>query len=113
MGAAHNRRAYTGAMKPDDHVCLCFRVSKRKIVNYYRRERPRVASLINRELPAGTGCGWCVPYLQRLHQQVIADEPDPDLPVDPQTYAAKRQSYRDTGDRDTAQPDGGDTEGET
>jgi len=96
-------RAYHAAMNCDDHVCLCFRVSKRKIVNYYRRERPKVASLINRELPAGTGCGWCVPYLERLHQQVLAGEPDPDLPVDPETYAAKRRSYRETGQREPGQ----------
>jgi NAD(P)H-nitrite reductase large subunit len=88
------------AMHPDDHVCLCFRVSKRKIVNYYRRERPPVASLINRELPAGTGCQWCVPFLEKLHQQVMADELEPDLPISPEQYAKRRAAYRRTGQRD-------------
>lgn len=86
-------------MNPDDHVCLCFRVSKRKIVNYCRREQPPVASLISECLSAGTGCGWCVPYLERLHKQVMAGEENPDLPVNPQEYAKKRASYRQTGKR--------------
>ena len=79
-------------MHDDEQVCLCFRISKRKIVNYYRRERPPAASLINRELPAGTGCGWCVPYVERLYAQVMAGEADPDLPINPETYASKRAS---------------------
>ncbi len=86
-------------MKDDDHVCLCFRVSKRKIVNYCRRERPAVASLISECLSAGTGCGWCVPYLKRLHQQCLDGAADPDLPVSPQEYARKRAAYRQTGER--------------
>lgn len=87
-------------MNPDDHVCLCFRVSKRKIVNYCRREKPAVASLISECLSAGTGCGWCVPYLKRLHQQVKDNQPNPDLPVNPQEYAHKRARFRKTGKRD-------------
>ena len=34
-------------MNPDDHVCLCFRVSLRKIRTYLLREDPPVASLIS------------------------------------------------------------------
>ena len=34
-------------MHPDDQVCLCFRVSLRKIRTYLNRENPRVASLIS------------------------------------------------------------------
>lgn len=87
-------------MDADDHVCLCFHVSKRKIVNYCRREDPPVASLISECLSAGTGCGWCVPYLKRLHEQVKAGEAEPDLPVSPQDYAKKRLMFRETGERD-------------
>lgn len=87
-------------MNDDDHVCLCFRVSKRKIVNYCRREQPPVASLISDCLQAGTGCGWCVPYLKRLHDQVAHGEADPDLPVNPEEYARKRSAYRKTGERE-------------
>ena len=87
-------------MKPDDLVCLCFRVSKRKIVNFCRREKPAVASQISECLSAGTGCQWCVPFLKKLHEQTLAGQEDPDLPVAPQEYAARRASYRKTGKRD-------------
>ena len=93
-------------MEPDDPVCLCFRVSQRKIVNYCRRERPAVPSLISGCLGAGTGCGWCVPFIKDLHQQVLAGEPEPDLPIDPTGYAERRAEYRRTGKRDTPDVEG-------
>jgi len=87
-------------MKDDDHVCLCFRVSKRKIVNYCKRERPPVASLVSDCLSAGTGCGWCVPFLKKLHADVMAGEEHPDLPFSPQEYMERRRKYRETGERE-------------
>lgn len=88
-------------MQNDDHVCLCFHVSKRKIVNYCRRENPPVASLISECLSAGTGCGWCIPFLKQLHEQVQAGEQEPDLPINPEEYSRKRLSYRQTGKRES------------
>lgn len=87
-------------MHDDDHVCLCFHVSKRKIVNYCRRERPVVASLISECLSAGTGCRWCVPFIKKLHEQVMTGVAEPDLPVSPAEYARRRAAYRATGRRD-------------
>jgi len=87
-------------MHDDDHVCLCFRVSKRKIVQFCRRENPPVASLISECLSAGTGCQWCVPYLKLLHRQVKEGVEHPDLPVNPQEYAKKRAAYRASGKRE-------------
>lgn len=92
-------------MHDDDHVCLCFRVSKRKIVNYCRREKPAVASLISECLSAGTGCGWCVPFLKSLHKQVADGKPEPDLPFSPEEYAARRTNFRTTGTRDPQDAD--------
>ena len=85
-------------MDPDDHVCLCFHVSQRKVVNYCKRERPAVASLISECLGAGTGCGWCVPYLKKLHRQVMEGVEQPDLPVSPEVYAQQRRRYRRLGE---------------
>jgi len=62
-------------MQPDDHVCLCFRVSLRKLTTFVEREEPSVASQMSECLGAGTGCGWCVPQLERLHQQWAEGEP--------------------------------------
>lgn len=87
-------------MQPDDHVCLCFRVSKRKIVNYLRREDPPVASLISECLGAGTGCGWCVPYLKHLHKQHCEGRAEPDIIGSAADYASGRARFRATGERD-------------
>ncbi len=99
-------------MDPDDHICLCFRVSLRKIRSYMDREDPPVASLISECLGAGTGCQWCVPFLKELHRQHAEDDglgPDgePDLKVSPEEYASGRTSYRKSGKREInkAQPD--------
>jgi len=59
-------------MMPDDNVCICNHVTLRKLVNYIMRERPAVPSLISQCLAAGTACGWCVPFLRRLHREVLA-----------------------------------------
>lgn len=55
---------------PDDIVCHCFHVPLRKIVSFCRVERPRYASQISHCLSAGTGCGWCVPILKRIHRDL-------------------------------------------
>ncbi len=85
-------------MHDDDKVCLCFGVSKRKIVHFCRRERPAVASLISQCLSAGTGCQWCVPFIKDLHRQVLDGVEEPDLAVNPQEYAAQRAAYRRTAE---------------
>lgn len=87
-------------MQPDDSVCLCFRVSMRKIVNFCKREKPAHASQISECLSAGTGCGWCVPFIKALHQQCAEGKAEPDLPVSPEEYANRRSSYRKTGKRE-------------
>lgn len=92
---------YNSGMNDDDKVCLCFHVSKRKIVNYCKREKPPVASLISECLSAGTGCGWCVPFLKSLHKQSLEGVDEPDLPLSPEEYAKKRTTFRATGKRDS------------
>lgn len=73
-------------------------------MNYCRREKPAVASLISECLSAGTGCGWCVPFLKKLHQQVMDGEPEPDLPVSPEEYAKRRAVYRNRKDGKASDP---------
>jgi len=95
---------------PDDHVCLCFHVSLRKIANFLERERPRVASQISECLGAGTGCQWCVPFLRRLHRLHLDGQPV-DLPVSPEEYAARRSRYRRSGTREGSDSDEGGGDG--
>ncbi len=76
-------------MKPDDLICYCYRVSMRKLVNYARREKPARASLMSRCLDAGTGCGWCIPFLKKIQA-----EPERfSVTESSEEYAGRRQSY--------------------
>ena len=89
-------------MQPTDHVCLCFGVSLGKIQNYLKREDPKVASLISECLGAGTGCGWCVPYLKDLHQQHQQSKSTGQLPTiegSAQDYKDGRLRYKESGER--------------
>lgn len=56
-------------MELDDELCLCFHVSRRKIENFIRRTNPQRPSQLSECLGAGTGCGWCRPFLKRLWQR--------------------------------------------
>jgi bacterioferritin-associated ferredoxin len=88
-------------MQPDDHVCVCFRVSLRKLRTFLHVEKPAVASRLSECLGAGTGCHWCVPFLRKLHAQWERGE-EPDLTVSPEEYVRRRAGYRLTGLRDDA-----------
>ena len=61
-------------MKPDDTVCFCFHVTLRKVETFCNVEKPRVASEISECLSAGTGCGWCVPMLRKIHLRLCGEE---------------------------------------
>lgn len=56
-------------MKPDDNVCLCFHVTKRKVVNFIRIEKPQRESQLSECFGAGTGCGWCRKLLKRIFEE--------------------------------------------
>lgn len=86
-------------MQPDDEICLCHHVTQRKLAAFLARERPQVASQLSECLGAGTGCGWCVPYLERLHERWAAGE-SIEILDDPEHYAEARRSYRQSGRRD-------------
>lgn len=77
----------------DDTICYCFHVRKRKILNFIRIHQPRRASQISECGGAGTGCGWCVPYLTRYFdeaQQAGRSQPDDMTPAE---YARLRADY--------------------
>ena len=94
-------------MDLDDKVCLCFHVTRRKLVNYVRIHRPKVASQLSQCGGAGTGCGWCVPFLKQIFRQgtsgtecsVLRTQPEPaELEqLSAEEYARRRADYVRSG----------------
>lgn len=94
-------------MQLDDEICYCYHVSMRKLMNFSRRERPARPSLMTGCLGAGTGCGWCIPFLIR-----IAEDPDA-FGIDdltPEQYAEQRTAYRKSEPRNTFDAPSGESE---
>jgi NAD(P)H-nitrite reductase large subunit len=84
-------------MELDDEICLCFHVTKRKVVNFIRLEKPVRAGQLSECFGAGTGCGWCRPFLIKLFEQArTGDAVEFDLP-DREQYAEERGQYIDQG----------------
>ena len=80
-------------MQLDDEVCLCFHVSKRKILNFLRVEKPRRPGQLSDCFGAGTGCGWCRNYLKRLFEEAAGSPAEQSEPS-PEEYARQREEYR-------------------
>jgi NAD(P)H-nitrite reductase large subunit len=80
-------------MNLDDQVCYCFHVTRRKLENFARRERPRVPSQMAECGGAGTGCGWCIPFLKQIFRQA-ADGSETELEqLTPAEYERRRADY--------------------
>jgi bacterioferritin-associated ferredoxin len=80
-------------MKLDDELCLCFHVTQRKVINHLRIERPQRVAQLSECGGAGTGCGWCRPFLKQLFDAARdAGQPAFDLPS-PDEYARARGNY--------------------
>jgi bacterioferritin-associated ferredoxin len=84
-------------MNLDDEVCLCFHVSKRKILNFLRVEKPRRPGQLSECFGAGTGCGWCRTYLRRLFNEAAQGGTTREEDVSPEEYARRRASYIRSG----------------
>jgi NAD(P)H-nitrite reductase large subunit len=80
-------------MELDDDLCICFHVSKRKVINFLRVERPRRAGQLSECFGAGTGCGWCRPFLRELFEQAAAGGVVSASLPSPQDYSAMRARY--------------------
>ena len=93
-------------MDIDEDICLCFHVTLRKVKKFIRLEKPVRASQISQCYGAGTGCGWCRPFLEKLMAESQNESAEPNTkPSDaeslesltPQDYADLRKSYVDQG----------------
>ncbi len=79
-------------MNMDDKVCYCFHVTRRKLVNWSRMHEPKVASQLSMCGGAGTGCGWCIPFLKQIFKQATEPESEIDA-ISAAEYAARRAEY--------------------
>jgi len=82
-------------MELDDELCLCFHVTKRKVINYIRVEKPARPGQLADCFGAGTGCGWCRTYLRRLFEQQRGQAAADKLAKEPSSreYAQGRARY--------------------
>jgi len=85
-------------MQLDDKICYCYGVSMRKLMNFSRRACPKRPSQMTECLGAGTGCGWCIPFLIK-----IAEDPDAfgSDELAPEQYAERRKLYIKTQPKNT------------
>lgn len=83
-------------MDADDELCLCFHVTRRKVENFIRIERPRRPGQMAECFGAGTGCGWCRPFLLRLFERAQGEAAAGDLPSS-SDYARGRTDYVRSG----------------
>ncbi len=84
-------------MDLDAKVCYCFHVTRRKLVNFVRINRPKVPSQLSECGGAGTGCGWCIPVLKQIFQQA-AEGGETELErLTPEEYERRRAEYVRSG----------------
>ena len=80
-------------MDLDAKICYCFHVSRRKLVNFVCREKPKVPSQLSLCGGAGTGCGWCIPFLKQIFQSAV-DGGETELErLSPDEYERRRAQY--------------------
>jgi len=94
-------------MNLDDEICYCYHVSMRKLINFAHRTKPARPSQMTQCLNAGTGCGWCIPFLIKIaqeHDREIPGQID-GLQIDSEEYAEQRKNYRASQPKNTFDPD--------
>lgn len=74
-------------------LCVCFHVTTRQIVKFLRHHRPQVASQCSECYGAGTGCGWCVPFIEKLFEEFQAGNPRPAIDIGPEEYRRRRAEH--------------------
>jgi bacterioferritin-associated ferredoxin len=84
-------------MQLDDELCLCFHVTKRKVMNFLRIERVQRESQLADCHGAGTGCGWCRPYLKKLFEAARHGTAEPPELPSAGEYAGGRTKYVRSG----------------
>jgi NAD(P)H-nitrite reductase large subunit len=80
-------------MQDDDELCLCFHVTRRKVASFIRIERPVRASQISGCSGAGTGCGWCRPFLEKMFDNAVQQRKTASVLPSAKEYSQMRKNY--------------------
>lgn len=103
-------------MQDNDEICLCFHVTRRSLEKFIRLEKPVRESQLSECFGAGTGCGWCRPFLKAIYakannveansanQSETSNQTDLET-MDSEDYAAARKEYRQKAKADQQQSD--------
>ena len=88
-------------MEDSDKICLCFGVTQRQIEKFIRLEKPVRHSQLSECYGAGTGCGWCRPFLEKIFDAktevdlTSSGSSSPSvIEMDREQYARARSQYR-------------------
>lgn len=82
-------------MEDDDEICMCFHVTQRALRKFIRLEKPVRESQLSECFGAGTGCGWCRPYLKQLFEVAQSEHGGERIDISPADYAAARSEFRE------------------
>jgi bacterioferritin-associated ferredoxin len=95
----------------DEEVCICFHVTRRKVLSFIRVHSPVRAGQLADCFGAGTGCGWCRPFLRRIFEQTRAGdgtrhEPGEHFPADGEYRRLRGEYLERQGGKESGGPAG-------
>lgn len=78
---------------PEDRtVCLCFNVPLNKIKKHIHLNNPKYVTQLSECFGCGTGCGWCVPFLEEIFN-AEKDNREIDFHMTKEEYIESRKKY--------------------
>ncbi len=80
-------------MEPSDDLCVCFHVPAHKIEKFIRLNDPQVVSQCSECYSAGTGCGWCIPFIERMFEDIAAGCDSVSTGMSAEEYRQRRLEY--------------------
>lgn len=94
-------------MEDQDEICMCFHVTQRALRKFIRLEKPVRESQLSECFGAGTGCGWCRPYLKMIFEASQTDQAGQQIEISAEQYSEARSEYRKReSDSDRSKSDG-------
>lgn len=79
-------------MQDHDEICVCFHVSIQKVRKFIRLKKPKLPTQISECYGAGTGCGWCIPFLEKIFEAEQSGNHE-NLRMSKEEYLKRRMAY--------------------